>query len=82
MPSASSRFALIYTKSIAACSGAVCFSSLQFAVEVCKSVTFALTLQFQRVLQFLAHVEEGDIDGAIEQVIMCYLLMHHAVLLF
>jgi hypothetical protein len=52
----------------------------QFAVEVCKSVT--LTLQFQRVLQFLAHVEEGDIDGAIEQVIMCCLLMHHAVLLF
>ena len=59
-----------------------CCMFQQFAVEVCKSVTFALTLQFQRVLQFLAHVEEGDIDGAIEQVIMCFLLMHHAVLLF
>ncbi len=33
------------------------------------TISVVLKLHFQRVLQFLAQVEEGDIDGAIEQVI-------------
>jgi len=33
------------------------------------AIGVVLKLHFQRVLQFLAQVEEGDIDGAIEQVI-------------
>ena len=32
-----------------------------------RVMSFELTLHLQRVLQFLAQVEEGDIDGAIEK---------------